>query len=273
MADHYQTLAAPRNSDISISAPETVEKHTPDLICKPEPTSPTNTNVSQIGEDTRTDQAKADHYQTLAISEEDVKKLEDDHKFFSKEISQFQRKFLNLSLTLTDLEDIQRENEKLNQEIASLQETASKNDSNRQIIELQLKKENVELHEKLERMEREIRTLASKLSFHENNQISDFKIATNQTQEQLLTSAISKTDKRAAYLQETASKWESDCLSTESRLIKENNALKMSLNILKEEGQKKTAELTRLTEENLSLNSKFELAIETLNVSWKILIS
>ena len=96
--------------------------------------------------------------------------------------------------------------------------------------ERQLRQENINLQEKLDRLEKENRMI------------------TDRTQKRQLTTSIShQNDKRAASLREIATKWESNCLS-ESLLIEENLALKKNLDILKSESQMKTVELSRVVE-------------------------
>jgi len=76
-------------------------------------------------------------------------------------------------------------------------------------------------------------------------------------------------------LRETASRWESRCLTTEAILIKENIALKKKVEILETDNLKninlKAAELSQVKEENRMLNSNLELSVETLNVKLEVL--
>ena len=219
------------------------------LLVNPESPSTSNANITQMDEDT--EDSRVDNFQTISV--EDFKSLEADHKFYWKEIKKYRRKFKKLSIIVTGFEDIQKENQKLTQEIASLQESALKNDSDRQATERHLRQENNNLQEKLDRLEKENRMI------------------TDRTQKRQSTTSIShQNDKRAASLREIATKWESNCLS-ESLLIEENVALKKNLDIWKSASQMKTVELSRVVEENRMLNSKLELSFETLTDKLEVL--
>ncbi|XP_057375182.2 uncharacterized protein LOC130696128 [Daphnia carinata] len=226
-----------------------------------------------------------------------VEMLEEEHGEMRKEIFNFQQKFQQLSFIVTSLEEMQYENEELKQEVASMRTSVFEQEQQRQLIETQLQNEISDLQRSLEAAESENKNLLCKLSLFEQTetQILDSNLQT--TNEVLQSTPVgiyqqrnqqpdaqqsdhstlkcsplvnNRATENRLSLRATAMKWQSDCESVKFDLIKENVDLTTKLVALQGEYQNdldlKTAELKRLTDDNRSLKSTLDLAIETLSI-------
>uniref|UniRef100_A0A0P6HD95 Thyroid receptor-interacting protein n=3 Tax=Daphnia magna TaxID=35525 RepID=A0A0P6HD95_9CRUS len=101
---------------------------------------------------------------TKPVTEDDIKRLEDDQNTFRREIVQFQQQFQAMSDSLKGFESIQFQNNELKQEITALRETASKWESDCQAKELRLNEENTDLKAKFEALQSQNQILSSMTS-------------------------------------------------------------------------------------------------------------
>ncbi len=111
-------------------------------------------------EDKRVDDAAT----VRAISEEELKRLENDQQFYREQIADFQKQFQTLGDRLMEFEVIQSRNDELTMEVVALRDTVSQWQSDRQTTESRLSEENSDLKMKLEALQNQNQILSSMTS-------------------------------------------------------------------------------------------------------------